>query len=89
MDDTTTQDAWLSARVGNAIDVLVDRVLARPQLGSDPSQAYGVDGNGNIYQLGQVNGQVVAQVNNGKPATANSNLLLIALVVGVVFMVAK
>ena len=86
MDET--QDAWLSARLGNAIDAWVDRTLARPQIGSDPSQAYGIDANGNIYQLGQTNMQIAAQVNSTKAANSNSMLMLV-MVVGLIIMAAK
>lgn len=85
MDETN--NAWLSARLGNAIDAWVDRTINRPQLGYDPAQAYGMDSNGNLYQLGQTNGQVIAQVNNGK--AGGNNMLLLVLLVGVVVMVAK
>lgn len=72
MDETQTGfgwDSWLMARVGNAIDVSVDRVLNKPQYMTDPSQAYGVDAYGNMYRLGQMNGQVTATVNqNAAPA---------------------
>lgn len=91
MDDTQTpgfNDAWLSARIGNAIDVLTDRALNRPQLGSDPSQAYGVDANGNLYQLGQVNGQIKAQVATGNAVTISPTLILLAIV-GFVLMGSK
>ncbi|MTV36278.1 hypothetical protein [Duganella radicis] len=85
--DETADNAWLNARLGNAIDVWVDRTLNRPQLGYDPAQAYGMDANGNLYQLGQTNSQVVAQVNSTKGG--NNNLLLLVLIVGAIVMVAK
>ena len=55
-------DAWAQAITGNAINAAVDRVMHRPQYMSDPSIQYGMDANGNLYQLGQPNGQVTAQV---------------------------
>jgi hypothetical protein len=80
-DNGYSSDAWLSARLGNAIDVIVDRTLSRPQLGSDPSQAYGIDANGNVYQLGQMNGQVRATVTptNGGGLTISPTLILIGI----------
>jgi hypothetical protein len=91
MDETNSNplDAWLGARVGNAIDVWVDRTLNRPQFTNDPSQAYGVDGNGNLYQLGQTNGQIVAQVNTGRPVNSGMNSLLIIGLIALVVMGAK
>lgn len=86
--DETTDNAWLSARLGNAIDAWVDRTLNRPQLGYDPAQAYGMDSNGNLYQLGQTNSQVIAQVNTTK-AAGNNSLLLIVLVVGAIMIATK
>jgi hypothetical protein len=82
MDETQSAngwDAWLAARVGNAIDAGVDRVLHKPQYMTDPAQAYGVDANGNIYQLGQTNGQLTSTIQTRTP-TSNSTLLLLALV---------
>lgn len=88
MDETNGsifEDAWIKARVGNAIDVLVDRTLNRPQYTNDPAQAYGVDANGNLYMLGQRNGQVVATVNNGAPS--GSNGLMAWLILGAIALV--
>jgi hypothetical protein len=85
MDETSNggMDSWMSARLGNAIDALTDRALNRPQMGSDPAQAYGVDQNGRIYTLGQVNGQISAQVNTAAPVGSNKLMpwLIIAAVV--------
>jgi hypothetical protein len=66
MDETTNNgwDAWAQAVTGTAINAVVDRVLNRPQFGSDPAQAYGMDANGNLYTLGKANGQITAQVTN-------------------------
>lgn len=82
-------DAWLSARVGNAIDALVDRTLARPQMGSDAAQAYGVDQNGNLYSLGQRNAQVVAQVQTRTAGQTVSPLMLMLIIGAVVLLVSK
>lgn len=86
MDETSNggqMDSWMSARLGNAIDALTDRALNRPQMGSDPAQAYGVDQSGRIYTLGQANGQITAQVSTGAPVGTNKLLpwLIIAAVV--------
>lgn len=82
MDETSYNDtgmtAWESARLGNAIDSLVDRVVNRPQMVADASQAYGVDAQGRIYQLGQVNGQMNPQ-QAGLPAQQNKMLPWIIL----------
>jgi hypothetical protein len=87
MDETQSTsgwDAWLMARVGNAIDAKVDRVLNQPQYISDPSQAYGVDQNGRIYQLGQSNGQIAATIQTTAPA--KNSMLLLLLAVGAVLL---
>jgi hypothetical protein len=72
MDETESSgngwDAWAQAITGNAINAAVDRVLHRPQFGSDPAQAYGMDANGNLYTLGKANAQITAQVQTGQPA---------------------
>lgn len=61
MDETqvtqTQADAWALSRIGNAVDVIVDRTLNRPQTFSDAGRSYGVDANGNLYQLGGYNQQ--------------------------------
>ena len=65
MGDTTQTpgwDAWGQAVLGNAVSAWVDRELRVPQRMYDPAQAYGMDGNGNIYALGQTNGQISATV---------------------------
>lgn len=71
--------SWFLARAGNAIDAIVDRQIRQPQYLNDAGQQWGVDGNGNIYQLGQTNGQIVAQVN--RPAQQISPLLIIGAIV--------
>jgi hypothetical protein len=90
MDETQTSgagwDSWLAARVGNAIDAATDRALNRPQLGSDPGQAYGVDQNGRIYTLGQTNGQIQAQVQTG--AQTSLGALMPWLIIGAVVFLA-
>lgn len=65
MDETQRNggwDAWAQALTGQAINVAVDRVLHRPQYGSDAAVQYGMDANGRLYQLGQPNAQVTASV---------------------------
>lgn len=76
--------SWFLARAGNAIDAIVDRQIRQPQYLNDAGQQWGVDGNGNIYQLGQTNGQIVAQVN--KPAHQISPLLIIGAILLVVML---
>jgi hypothetical protein len=88
MDDTTQSggiDAWVMARVGNAIDVYTDRALNRPQTIYDPAQAYGMDQNGRIYTLGQTNGQITAQVQT--QAGSLGSMMPWLLVAGVVLLV--
>jgi hypothetical protein len=77
-------DAWLSARAGNAIDALVDRVLNQPQMGYDPAQAYGVDQNGRIYTLGQTNSQIAAQIQTNARGLTISPWLVLAVIALVV-----
>lgn len=93
MDETSNgggvqMDAWVAARLGNAIDAMTDRTRNQPQMWSDPAQAYGVDQNGRIYTLGQTNGQVSAQVNTGAPAGGNK-LLPWLIIAAVVFFAAE
>lgn len=74
--------SWFLARAGNAIDAIVDRQIRQPQYLNDAGQQYGVDSNGRIYQLGQTNGQIVAQVQTNKQSI--SPILIIAAVVLIV-----
>jgi hypothetical protein len=89
MDETQTGglDAWVMARVGNALDAGIDRVINRPQFVSDPSQAYGVDQNGNIYQLGKSNGQITASVQTNTAGGVAFNPMMMLLVIGVLYAV--
>jgi hypothetical protein len=89
MDETQSTysgDAWMQARLGNAVDALVDRVLMKPQYISDPGQAYGVDQAGNIYQLGQTNGQLAATIQTRAPGMPSNSMLLLLVVVGAVLL---
>lgn len=79
--------SWFLARAGNAIDAIVDRQIRQPQYLNDAGQQYGVDGNGRIYQLGQTNGQIVAQVN--RPATTISPVLIIGAILLLVMLESK
>lgn len=74
--------AWLSARLGNAIDVSIDRVINKPQMVYDAGQAYGVDSNGNLYQLGQQNGQLARP---GVGVGVNKTLLVLGLIAFLIF----
>lgn len=84
MDETTSQDAgaWLSSRLGNAIDILVDREINRPQEIVN-SESYGIDVYGNVYR----NGQPVATM-GAPPQPGISKALLLLLIVGA-FILAK
>jgi hypothetical protein len=61
--------AWGLARLGHAIDVSVDRVIRDPQQIYDPSQAYGMDANGNLYTMGQNNSQMYRPQAPANPQT--------------------
>lgn len=89
MDEQNQQgspDAWFLARLGNAVDAWVDREVRGPQRYYDPSQAYGMDGNGNIYTLGQTNGQISATVTPTR-GDAFGGLLPWLLIGGVILLV--
>ena len=75
---------WLAARLGNAIDVSVDRVINTPQVVYDASQAYGVDGNGQIYQLGKTNQQAVKG-----PVVGAANPQMLLMIIIAIVMLAK
>jgi hypothetical protein len=77
--------AWTLSQLGNVIDAYVDRTINAPQVVHDASQAYGVDPNGNLYQLGQPNmgGQVGGQVSVG------GSPLMLLLIGVVIFMAVK
>jgi len=79
MDQTLTSDnlgAWGLSRLGYAIDVFVDRKLNDPQVITDHSAAYGMDANGNLYQVGQPTG---VQSTSPLGGQAGSSMLLIVL----------
>jgi uncharacterized protein (DUF2141 family) len=60
MDETYSQqdyaaqgtDSWALARLGNIIDVYVDRNLKTPQV-IQPTTGYGMTQDGQLYQIGQ------------------------------------
>jgi hypothetical protein len=79
-DNTNGAGAWFLSRLGNAIDVYVDRQLNSPQVLQNGS-GYGVDQNGNLYQVGKpTTVQGVTPVGGG-----SMNMLLL---VGLVILVA-
>jgi hypothetical protein len=86
--DGAGYSSWFLARAGNAIDVLVDRAIRQPQYLNDVGRQYGVDDNGNLYQLGQTNGQIIAQVNKGSQ-TISPTMLIIGAVLLVVLLGSK
>ena len=54
MDQTTDNGtAWALSRLGSAIDSFVDRSINAPQRIDNLGLQYGLDSNGNLYQLGQ------------------------------------
>ena len=67
--------AWLGARTGNAIDALIDREVRKPPSIIDPSQAYGIDEFGNLYQRGQLAATASA------PRTLPSNTIMVGIAV--------
>lgn len=71
--------AWAGARLGNAIDVYVDRTVRKPTEVVDPSVQYGIDANGRVYRAGQLS----------TPATAitSNPMMLMALAAGVVAVI--
>lgn len=92
MGDTNSQDtsAWFMARLGNALDAYVDRnIYGNGQFAVDAGQQYGVDANGNVYQLGKTNQQLTAVVANNAAQPSGMTLLLIGAVVLLVVMEGK
>ena len=76
----TDVGAWALSRLGYAIDVYTDRQLNTPQVITDHSAAYGMDSNGNLYQVGQP-----TTVQTVKPVSAGgSSMLLLVLVLAYV-----
>lgn len=71
-------DAWALARVGNAIDAGVDRVINQPQIVTDAGIAYGINGAGQLYQLGRP----------GTAGNAGVGVNNTLLVLGVLFLLA-
>lgn len=86
--NSSNWDSWMMARLGFAIDATVDRIVARPTLGYDPAQAYGMDEQGRLYQLGQTNAHVSATVNNTGGAVALNPLMLL-LIIGAIVVASK
>lgn len=79
MDETTTNDgagAWVLSKLGQAIDVYVDRQLNTPQV-IQQNSGYGVDQNGNLYQIGQ---PTTVQTVSPVPGGSMGFLLVIGLV---------
>lgn len=92
MDQTSQSsglDAWVMARLGTAIDVGLDRVLNRQPTLVDAGQAYGVDQNGNIYQLGQTNSQISATIQTASAPKSNMGMLLVVGLVVLLVMESK
>jgi hypothetical protein len=76
--------AWALSRLGYAIDTYVDRQLSNPQIIQDHSAAYGMDSNGNLYQVGQP-----TTVQTVKPVAGNSNGMLLLLILGAAFLASR
>lgn len=79
--------AWTLSRLGNAIDVYVDRTINNPQIVRDASQAYGVDANGNLYDLGQPRGVATTPIRATTALASNQNLLLLGMGIVIYLMV--
>jgi hypothetical protein len=90
---TTTQDvggsvagtpdlgAWGLSRLGFAIDTWTDREINRPQKIAQSGAPYGIDQNGNLYEVGKpATVQTVSPVKGG----ANPQMLLLVLVLAYV-----
>lgn len=90
MGDTVTAStadggAWALSRLGFAIDSYVDRQINNPQ-NLAGNQQYGIDANGNVYQLGAAS---VYQTVAPARGAVNNNTLLLLLIVGAVVMMGK
>jgi len=77
--------AWFLSHLGYAIDSYVDRTLNRPQVVYDASQAYGVDENGNLYQLGRPANYGYTQA-GGTVSVGGNPLMLLLLLGGLVYL---
>jgi hypothetical protein len=87
MDETqsgTDAGAWALSRLGYAIDAYVDRQLNTPQVIYDSSAAYGIDGNGQMYKVGQ---PTTVQTVSPVSGTGGSTMLL--LVLALAFMASR
>jgi hypothetical protein len=83
MGDTDYTTAWGLARLGNAIDVYVDRQLGAQSQTVMGQTGYGIDASGNLYQLGQTaSGATVTR-------PAQPNVMLLALIGLGIYMLAK
>jgi hypothetical protein len=81
---SSNAEAWSLSRLGYAIDVLVDRKLNDPQAISDHSAAYGIDGNGNMYEVGKP-----TSVQTINPVNGTISPMFLLMVIGVVLLVKK
>jgi len=80
--------AWGLSKLGAAIDAYVDRTINSPQIVQDASKAYGVDANGNLYDLGKPRSIATQPINATTATQANSNMLLLGALV-VAYLVLK
>jgi len=78
MDETSNNNdfsVWAMSHLGFAIDSYVDRRLNDPQVIVQSGAAYGIDGNGQLYQVGQP-----TSVSTVRPvAGTGSSMLIIVL----------
>lgn len=82
MADTSDLGAWTLSKLGTVIDAYVDRTINSPQVVHDASAAYGVDSNGNLYNLGQTN-------NGRSTVSVGMNPLTLALIAVVIVLMVK
>ncbi|MGZ3319676.1 MAG: hypothetical protein ACXU9C_01705 [Xanthobacteraceae bacterium] len=75
-------DSWALARLGNVIDVYVDRNLNAPQV-IQPTTGYGIGPDGQVYQVGQ---PTTVQTVSPVPRGGNINILFL---LGLVLLVAR
>jgi len=79
MDETQNSNdpgAWALSRLGFAIDTYVDRQLNTPQVIAQSGAPYGIDQNGNLYQVGQ---PTTVQTVKPMSGVGGSGMLLLVL----------
>lgn len=91
MDETSNDPsqggagAWALSRLGFAIDTYVDRQINGPQALAN-SASYGVDQNGQLYQMGQPTRATVQSIGGPAGALGGGNGMLLLLALGAFLM---